>query len=64
VPEHFDWTLTVPLLDDYDPDEMAQVLREIADRIEGDDMPPLGHLWSRTGHLLGFGRIQKSRGGT
>jgi hypothetical protein len=60
--ERYEWTLTMPLppgtVDDpYDPDEFAEALREVADRIAGDEMPPTGELWDRKGRLLGHATL-------
>jgi hypothetical protein len=63
VIEHYEWSLTMPLPDataddPYDPDEFAEALREVADRIAGDEMPPTGELWDRTGRLLGHATLK------
>jgi hypothetical protein len=62
TPEPYEWTLTMALPDatpddPYDPDEFAEALREVADRIAGEEMPPTGELWDRTGRLLGHATL-------
>jgi hypothetical protein len=60
--QSYSWTLTVPLPagtadDPYDPDDLAGALRELADRVEREDLPPTGDLWDRAGRLLGRGQL-------
>jgi hypothetical protein len=62
VSEHYEWSLTMPLPDatpddPYDPDEFAELLREVADRVAGEEMPPTGVLWDSKGRLLGHASL-------
>jgi hypothetical protein len=66
--EHYEWSLTMPLPagtadDPYDPDEFAEALREVADRVASDEMPPTGELWDRKGHLLGHATLKVTDAG-
>jgi hypothetical protein len=58
----YHWTLTVTLPDGtsddpYDPDELAQSLRELVDQVEGNELPPTGELWNRAGRLIGHAEL-------
>ena len=58
----WEYVLRVPLPDGtsddpYDQDELANVLREVADKVADRDVPPTGELWDRRGRLLAIAAL-------
>jgi len=52
------WRVEIPLPagtpdDPYDPDDLAEALRELAERVAEHADPLTGEVWDRSGRLLG-----------